>query len=110
MPVYVSEGGTLFSNVLSVKRHEVAEIIRANEEKEFFRTMMFMPPDEVNACYLPELNTVNIPCGILNAPFYDKNASRATKLGSIGMILAHEIQTSTSIESTGQEMYVNYCI
>ena len=26
------------------------------------------------------------------------------------MISAHEIQTSTSIESTGQEMYVNYCI
>lgn len=87
----VSEGGTLFSNVLSVRRHEVAEIIRANEEKEFIRTMMFMPPDEVNACYLPELNSVNIPCGILNAPFYDKNASKAAKLGSIGMILAHEI-------------------
>ena len=87
----VSEGGTLFSNTLSVKRHEVSELIRANEEKEFVRTLMFMPPDEVNACYIPDLNTVNIPCGILNKPFYDKDASYATNLGSIGMILAHEI-------------------
>lgn len=87
----VSEGGSLFSNTLSIKRHDVAELIRANEDKEFMRTWMYMAPDEVNACYIPVLNTVNIPCGILNAPFYDKDASYAANLGSIGMILAHEI-------------------
>ena len=87
----VSEGGTLFSNTLSVKRHGLSKLIRANEEKDFVRTLMFMPPDEVNACYIPTLNIVNIPCGILNKPFYDKDASYAAKLGSIGMILAHEI-------------------
>ena len=87
----ISEGGSLFSNTLSIKRHAVSELIRQNEDKGFIRTNMFMPPDEVNACYIPELNIMNIPAGILNPPFYDKNASYAANLGSIGMIIAHEI-------------------
>ena len=87
----ISEGGSLFSNTLSIKRHAVSELIRQNEDKGFIRTNMFMPPDEVNACYIPSLNIMNIPAGILNPPFYDKNASYAANLGSIGMIIAHEI-------------------
>ena len=87
----ISEGGSLFSNTLSIMRHSVSELIRCNEDKEFIRTNMFMPPDEVNACYIPELNTMNIPAGILNAPFYDPNASYAANLGGIGMVIAHEI-------------------
>ena len=87
----ISEGGSLFSNTLSIKRHDVSELIRCNEDKEFIRTTMFMSPDAVNACYIPMMNTMNIPAGILNAPFYDKNASYATNLGAIGMVIAHEI-------------------
>ena len=87
----ISEGGSLFSNTLSIKRHAVSELIRQNEDKGFIRTNMFMPPDMVNACYIPALNIMNIPAGILNPPFYDKNASYAANLGSIGMIIAHEI-------------------
>ena len=87
----ISEGGSLFSNTLSIKRHDVSELIRCNEEKEFIRTKMYMSPDMVNACFLPELNTINIPAGILNEPFYDRDASYATNLGAIGMIIAHEM-------------------
>lgn len=87
----ISEGGSLFSNTLSIKRHAVSELIRQNEDKGFIRTNMFMPPDMVNACYIPALNIMNIPAGILNPPFYDKDASYAANLGSIGMIIAHEI-------------------
>ena len=87
----MSEGGTLFSNTLSIKRHAVSELIRCNEDKTFIRTVMYMSPDMVNACYIPWMNTMNIPAGILNAPFYDKDASYAANLGSIGMIIAHEI-------------------
>ena len=87
----ISEGGSLFSNTLSIKRHDVSELIRSNEDKDFIRTIMYMPPDMVNACYIPELNTMNIPAGILNAPFYDKDASYAANLGAIGMVIAHEI-------------------
>ena len=87
----ISEGGSLFSNTLSIKRHAVSELIRYNEDKEFIRTNMFMPADMVNACYISTLNTMNIPAGILNAPYYDKDASLATNLGGIGMVIAHEI-------------------
>lgn len=87
----MSEGGTLFSNTLSIKRHDLADKIRANEEKIFVRTTMFCPPDMVNAFYLPEFNIINIPAGILNPPFYDPEASYAANLGSIGMVIAHEI-------------------
>lgn len=104
----ISEGGTLFSNTLSIKRHDVADLIRANEDKEFIRTWMFLPPDEVNACYLPELNTVNIPCGILNPPFYDKDASYAANLGSIGMVLAHEI--GHAFDKSGATRDKNGCL
>lgn len=89
--VPMSEGGSLFSNTLNIKRQGLADLIRQNEDKEFVRTLMFMPPDTVNACYIASLNSVNIPAGFLNDPIYDKDASYATNLGSIGLVLAHEI-------------------
>lgn len=104
----MSEGGTLFSNTLNIKRHDVAEIIRHNEEKDFIRKRMYMAPDEVNACYVPSLNIMNIPAGILNAPFYDKDASYATNLGGIGMVIAHEI--GHAFDKTGAQYDENGCI
>ena len=89
--VPMSEGGSLFSNTLNIKRQSLADLIRLNEDKEFVRTLMIMSPDTVNACYIPAFNSVNIPAGILNKPIYDKAASYASNLGSIGMVLAHEI-------------------
>lgn len=104
----ISEGGSLFSNTLSVKRHYVSELIRCNEEKEFIRTKMYMSPDMVNACFLPELNTINIPAGILNEPFYDRDASYATNLGAIGMIIAHEM--GHSFDKEGAKYDENGCL
>lgn len=104
----ISEGGSLFSNTLSIKRHEVSEIIRYNEEKDFIRTRMYMAPDVVNACYVPVLNIMNIPAGILNTPFYDKNASYATNLGGIGMVIAHEI--GHAFDKEGAQYDENGCL
>ena len=104
----ISEGGSLFSNTLSIKRHEVSEIIRYNEEKDFIRKRMYMAPDEVNACYVPSLNIMNIPAGILNDPFYNKDASFATNLGAIGMIIAHEI--GHAFDKIGSQYDENGCL
>ena len=104
----ISEGGSLFSNTLSIKRHEVSELIRYNEDKEFIRTRMYMTPDEVNACYISDFNAMNIPAGILNAPFYDKNASYAANLGSIGTIIAHEI--GHAFDKEGAKYDENGCL
>ena len=89
--VPMSEGGSLFSNTLNIRRQLLADLIRCNEDKKFIRTLMFMPADTVNACYLTMYNSINITAAILNKPIYDKDASYATNLGSIGMVLAHEI-------------------
>ncbi|NCB32495.1 MAG: M13 family peptidase [Erysipelotrichia bacterium] len=92
-PVITSpeDGGTLFSNTISVMKNELNINIRNVAEEGFFRTMMAMSPDTVNANYNPGINTFNIYAGILNPPVYDKNRSEAANLGAVGMVIAHEI-------------------
>ena len=106
--VPISEGGSLFSNTLNIKRHGLSELIRANEEKEFVRTQMYITPDTVNAGYIAILNTINIPAGILNEPFYDKDASYEENLGAIGIVLAHEI--GHAFDKKGAQYDENGCL
>lgn len=44
-----------------------------------------------NAGYIPALNTIIIPAGILQSPVFDINASKETNLGGIGVVIGHEI-------------------
>jgi putative endopeptidase len=50
-----------------------------------------MTPPTVNADYLPSMNTINFPAGILQPAFYDSSASDATNFGHIGAIVGHEL-------------------
>jgi endothelin-converting enzyme/putative endopeptidase len=50
-----------------------------------------MTPPTVNAYYLPTMNTINFPAGILQPVFYDKTASDATNFGHIGSFVGHEL-------------------
>ena len=50
-----------------------------------------MPPQTVNACYVGLENTMVIPLGIMDAPFYDPDASYYANLGGIGAVIGHEI-------------------
>ena len=86
------EGGTYFSNVISIKKDDLNTNIRYCADQEFIRAVMLMAPDVVNACYIPILNIMNITAAIANSPvMYDPNGSKAKNLGAIGMILGHEI-------------------
>ena len=51
---------------------------------------------------------MNIPAGILNPPMYDPNASYEANLGSIGMIIAHEI--GHAFDSYGAQYDKNGCL
>ncbi|PAV86979.1 hypothetical protein WR25_24216 [Diploscapter pachys] len=45
----------------------------------------------VNAFYAPGKNLIAFPAGILQSPFFDKDAPKAFNYGSIGAVIGHEI-------------------
>ena len=50
-----------------------------------------MTPPTVNAYYDPSMNDINFPAGILQPPFYDKDATDAANYGHIGAVVGHEL-------------------
>jgi len=50
-----------------------------------------MNTTEVNACYIPINNSINIPSGIMLKPFFSFHYNMYENLGKLGSIIAHEI-------------------
>ena len=50
-----------------------------------------MTPPTVNAYYDPQMNNINFPAGILQPPFFDKQASDPVNYGAIGAVVGHEL-------------------
>ncbi len=50
-----------------------------------------MTPQTINAYYNPLNNEIVFPAGILQAPFYDPEASDAENYGGIGVVIGHEL-------------------
>ena len=50
-----------------------------------------MTPPTIDAYYDPQLNTINFPAGILQPPYFDKQADEAVNYGAIGAVIGHEI-------------------
>ncbi|WP_298627813.1 M13 family metallopeptidase [uncultured Legionella sp.] len=79
----------------------VLNVIRANEflinrdldkiGKPIDRTEWGMTPQTINAYYDPSMNNLNLPAGILQAPFFDPNAPAAVNYGAIGFVIGHEM-------------------
>lgn len=49
------------------------------------------PPMTVNASYNPNQNNITFPAGILQPPFFDKQADDAMNYGAIGAAIGHEL-------------------
>lgn len=84
------DGGNLYQNLRDAKLTS----IKYNLEKldqPVDRTTWNMPGNLVNASYDPSRNDLTFPAAILQAPFYDLNASSSTNYGGIGAVIAHEI-------------------
>lgn len=50
-----------------------------------------MTPQTINAYYNPLNNEIVFPAGILQAPFFDPEASDAENYGGIGVVIGHEM-------------------
>ncbi len=58
--------------------------------KDVDRTRWGMTPPTVNAYYNPSQNEIVFPAGILQPPFYHKDADMAVNYGGMGAVIGHE--------------------
>ena len=101
-----NEGGSLIENVMNIYLSQI--------EKQFSKLKEPVNKNEwnmgacaVNAYYNALNNEIVFPAGILQAPFYDKNASKEKNLGGIGVIIGHELthafdNTGAQFDETGK--------
>jgi len=82
--------GTYFANEVSIAKHNYNENIK-KEGKAVDKTEWGMTPPTVNAGYNPSANDITFPAGILQYPFFDKDADDAVNYGAIGMVIGHEM-------------------
>jgi putative endopeptidase len=79
-----------YANLQSIARHNYMEMIK-KEGKPVDKTEWGMTPPTVNAYYNPAFNEVVFPAGILQFPFFDKDADDAINYGAIGAVIGHEM-------------------
>lgn len=69
----------------AVRAKELA-LIGGTDERDWF-----MSPTTVNAAYIRDVNSINLPAAILQAPLYSARYAEAVNLGAIGAVVGHEI-------------------
>ncbi len=55
------------------------------------RSIWFMPPQTVNACYGLAENEMIFPAGILQPPFFDPDSDPALNYAALGWVIGHEM-------------------
>lgn len=79
-----------YGNVQQARKHAYKEdFAKINQPVD--RTEWGMTPPTVNAYANPTNNEVVFPAGILQFPFFDKDADDAINYGGIGMVIGHEM-------------------
>lgn len=78
-------GNSLRSNQFEINR-QLQKIGKPVDRQEWGMT-----PPTVNAYYDPQMNNINFPAGILQPPFFDKQADDAVNYGAIGAVIGHEL-------------------
>ena len=100
------EGGSLIENVINIYMSQIKkQFSKLNEPVN--KNEWNMGACSVNAYYNALNNEIVFPAGILQAPFYDKNASKEKNLGGIGVIIGHELthafdNTGAQFDETGK--------
>lgn len=82
--------GEALSNSLAANEFSRARSLR-KIGKDTDPAEWHMTPPTVNAYYSPLENNINFPAGILQPPFFDRNADDAVNFGGIGAVIGHEM-------------------
>ena len=85
---------------------KVARLWRYQEQIDKFGkpvdpTEWHMTPQTVNAYYSSTTNEICFPAGILQPPFFDRNADDAFNYGGIGVVIGHEM--SHGFDDSGRQ-------
>ncbi|CAF4423120.1 unnamed protein product [Rotaria sp. Silwood2] len=78
-------------NVLQMQQIKTREDFRTLREVVDHRAWGDLPPTVVNAFYEPSTNAISFPAGILQMPYFNKDAPKYLNYGGIGMVIGHEI-------------------
>jgi putative endopeptidase len=79
-----------YKNQESIAKHNYNEMIK-KVNKPVDKSEWGMTPPTVNAYYNPLFNEIVFPAGILQFPFFDKDADDAINYGAIGAVIGHEM-------------------
>jgi putative endopeptidase len=79
-----------FANLMNVNKYNYDYMIN-KIGKPVDRKEWGMTPPTVNAYYNPLMNEIVFPAGILQPPFFNKDADDAVNYGGIGAVIGHEI-------------------
>ncbi|SDE56133.1 putative endopeptidase [Mucilaginibacter pineti] len=79
-----------YKNLQAISRHNYKQMIK-KVGKPVDKTEWGMTPPTVNAYYNPTFNEIVFPAGILQFPFFDKDADDAVNYGAIGAVIGHEM-------------------
>ncbi|XP_068173667.1 endothelin-converting enzyme-like 1 isoform X2 [Antennarius striatus] len=81
---------TYFKNILnSIKFHIKLSVKKIHEEVD--KTTWLLPPQALNAYYLPNKNQMVFPAGILQPTLYNPEFPQSLNYGGIGAIIGHEL-------------------
>jgi len=81
---------TYYANLQAISKHDYKEQLD-KVNKPVDKAEWGMTPPTVNAYYNPSFNEIVFPAGILQFPFFDKDADDAINYGAIGAVIGHEM-------------------
>ncbi|MBQ3249109.1 MAG: M13 family metallopeptidase [Alistipes sp.] len=97
---------TYWENVVEANRWYTADAM-SEVGKPVDREKWMMPPQMVNAYYMPTTNEICFPAAILQPPFYNPNADDAVNYGAIGVVIAHEMTHGFDDQGSQFDKYGN---